>query len=134
MAREQHRVAWPIRKRGDLHHHFGQPIIKVVAKAARGDHRVEIAVGRADDPRIDRDRLASADALDSPFLKETQQLDLPGQRNVDDLVEEQSAAVRQLDLALGRLYSAGERSLSVTEKYDFGQIYGDGGVAERKRE
>src|SRR3546814_18444187 len=91
--------SFPTLRASDL---FGHPIIKVVAKAALGEHRVDIAVCRADDPRIDRDRLASADALDRPFLKETQQLDLQGQRNVADLVEEQSAAVRQLDLALGR--------------------------------
>jgi hypothetical protein len=49
-------------------------------------------VGRADDPGVDRDRLAAADPLDHPFLEEAQQLDLERQRDVADLVEEQGAA------------------------------------------
>ena len=42
---------------------------------------------------------AAADALDHPLLEEAQQFDLERQRNVADLVEEQGAALGQLDLA-----------------------------------
>ena len=86
-------------QRRDFHDDLGEAIIKVLAEAAVGDHRLEILVGGADDARVDRDRLAPADALDHPLLEEAQQLDLERQRDVADLVEEQGAALGQLDLA-----------------------------------
>ena len=38
-------------------------------------------MGRAHDPRIDRDRDTPADPLDHPFLEEAQQFDLERERN-----------------------------------------------------
>ena len=102
MAGEQHRVARPLGEAGDLHDDLGEAIIEVLAEAAVGDHRLEVLVRRADDARVDGDRLAAADALDHPLLQEAQQLDLQRQRNVADLVEEQRAALGQLDLARRR--------------------------------
>jgi len=51
----------------------------------------------ADDARIDRNRAPRADPFDHPFLKETQQFYLQRQRNVADFVQEQGAAVGELD-------------------------------------
>ena len=56
-------------------------------------------MGGAHDAGVDVDRLAAADPLDDALLKEAQQLDLQRQRDVADLVEEQSPALRQLNLA-----------------------------------
>ena len=71
------------------------------------------------------DRLAAADPLDHALLKEAQQLDLQRQRDVADLVEEQRAAVGQLDLAVGGLDRAGERALLVAEQLALEQVLGD---------
>ena len=103
-------------ERRDLHDDLGEAIIKVFAEAAVGDHRFEVLVRRADDARVDRDRLTPADALDHPLLEEAQQLDLERQRDVADLVEEQGAALRHLDLADVRLDRAGERAALVAEQ------------------
>ena len=68
-------------------------------KLLLGDQRLQVLVGRADDAHVDRDLLAAADALDHAVLQEAQQLRLQRQRHVADLVEEQRAAVGDLDLA-----------------------------------
>ena len=86
---------------------------------------------RADDAGVDRDRLAPADPLDHALLQEAQQLDLERQRHVADLVEEQRAALRLLDLALGGLDRAGEGALFVPEQLAFEQGLGDRGAVDR---
>ena len=76
------------------------------------------------------DRLAAADALDHALLEEAQQLDLERQRDVADLVEEQSAALGQLDLAGVGLDRAGERASLVAEQLGLEQILGDRGAVD----
>ena len=131
MPREQDRVAGPLGERRDLHHDLGEAVIEILAEAAVGDHRIEVLVGRADDPRVDRDRLPPADPLDHPLLEEAQQLDLQRQRNVADLVEEQGAALGELDLADVRLDRAGERAALVAEQLGLEQVLGDRGAIDR---
>ena len=130
MAGEQHRVAGALGEARDLHHDLGQAIIEIVAETAVGDHRVEILMGGADDPRVDRDRRAAADPLDHPLLQEAQQLDLQRQRNVADLVEEQGAALRQLDLARRGLDRPGEGAALIAEQLGLEQVFGDGGAVD----
>ena len=125
MPREQDRVARAFGERGDFHHDLGEPVIEILAEAALGDHRVEVLVRRADDARVDRDRLAAADALDHALLEEAQQLDLERQRNVADLVEEKRAGLRQLDLADVRFDRASEGAALVPEQLRFEQVLRD---------
>ena len=68
------------------------------------------------------DLLAAAHALDDAVLQEAQQLGLQRQRHVADLVEEQRAAVGQLDLADGLLRRARERALLVAEQLALEQL------------
>ena len=63
------------------------------------DLLLEIAVRRGDDAHVDLDRLAAADPLELALLQDAQQLDLHVQRELADLVEEQRAAVGQLEPA-----------------------------------
>ena len=102
MLGEQDGIAVALGEARDLHDDLGEAVIEILAEAARRDHLVQVLVGGADDARVDRDRLAAADPLDHPLLEEAQQLDLERQRDVADLVEEQGAAMGELDLALGR--------------------------------
>ena len=131
MLGEQSGVAGPLGEARDSHHDFGEAVVEILAERARRDHLFEILVGGADDPRVDRDRLAAADPLDHPLLQEAQQLDLQRQRDVADLVEEQRAAMGELDLALGGLDRAGEGALLVAEQFGFEQILGDRGAVDR---
>src|SRR5690606_37915347 len=71
---QQRRVARTLGEGRNFHHHFGEAIEQVLAETPVSDHRLEVLMRRADDARIDIDRLAPADALDLPFLQEPQQL------------------------------------------------------------
>jgi len=70
----------------------------------------------ADHAHVDCDLLAPAEPLDRTLLQEAQQLGLQRARQVADLVEEQRALVRRLDLADGLLRRAGEGALLVAEQ------------------
>ena len=80
------------------------------------DHRGEIAVRRGDEAHVGGQRLAAADALELALLHEPQQLALQRQRQLADLVEEQRAAVRRLDLADHARVGAGVRAALVAEQ------------------
>ena len=53
---------------------------EVLAEAALGDHRAQVAVGGGDDPDVDALRLLAADALEGAVLEDAQQAHLRGQR------------------------------------------------------
>ena len=60
---------------------------------------LQIAVGGGDDAHVDLERTRPADAFEPLVLERAQDLGLQRQRQLADLVEEQRAAVRQLELA-----------------------------------
>ena len=60
---------------------------------------LEIDVGGGDEAELHLDRLAAADPLDLAFLDRAQQLGLQVELQIADLVEEERAAVGQLELA-----------------------------------
>src|SRR5262249_57851648 len=83
--------------------HDAQAVVEVLAESLLADFLGEVGVRRRDDAHVDRDRLPAADALDLSFLQHTQQLRLDGERGIGDLVEEDRAAARELELAETRL-------------------------------
>jgi hypothetical protein len=90
-------------------------VVEVLAKPALVDHRAQVAVGRRDPPDIDLERAAAADALEPALLQDAQQLGLQLGLELADLVEEERAAVRQLEPPALALGGAGERALLVAE-------------------
>ncbi len=127
----KHRIAVALGEARDSDDDLGEAVIEILAEAARLDHLGQVLVGGADDPRVDGDRLPAADPLDHPFLDEAKQLDLERQRDVADLVEEQGAAMGELDLALVGLDRSGEGALLVAEQFGLEQVLGDGGAVDR---
>ena len=83
-----------------------------------------------DDADIDVHRLAGADALDGFFLQDAQQLGLHFEADVADFVEEQGAAVGQLEAADLVAMGAGERPFDVAEQLAFEQVGGQGGAVD----
>ena len=71
---------------------------------------------RADDAHVGAQRLAPADALEGALLEEAQELALDVERQIADLVEEQRAALGELDLAGDAAIGAGERAALVAEE------------------
>jgi hypothetical protein len=64
-------------------------------------------------------------------LQHAQQLDLPGQRQLADLVEEDGAGVRALELAAPVVGRAGERALLVAEQFGFEQAVRNRAAVDR---
>ena len=75
--------------------------------------------------------LRAADRLDLALLQRAQQLDLRGQRQFADLVEEQRAAGGFDELADVAFGGAGEGALLVTEQDRFHEIVGDRAAIDR---
>src|SRR5437870_1994885 len=87
---------------------------------------VERGVRRGDDPDVDLDRPRAAYALDLAFLEHSQELDLELGPKRADLVEEEAAPLRQLELSDLPLMGAGERALLVAEELGLDEGLGDG--------
>jgi hypothetical protein len=113
---EQRDVAVAPPQRRELDAADRQAIEQVVAKLLLLDLLVEIATGRRDDPHIDPHRAARADPPDLGALERAQQLGLQRHVELADLVDQQRAAVRELEHALAQRYRAGERAALVTEQ------------------
>ena len=88
------------------------------------DGGLKIAVGGGDDPYVDLDRPAAADALELAFLQDAQEFGLERPRNVADLVEEEGAPVRLLEAPLARFDRAGEGAAFVAEEFRLEQRFG----------
>ena len=90
------------------------------------DHRVQVAAGGGDHAHVDLDDLVAAQGLQLLLLQHTQQLGLQRQRHVADLVEEQGAAVRELELAVAALaFCAGVGAGGDAEELRLQQRLGD---------
>src|SRR5882672_1761847 len=114
--RDDDRIAVAHAQRRNADRHFVDAIVQVLPESVRRDARVEVAVGRADHAHVDRDRFPPAYPLERALLQEAQQLRLQRIRHVADLVEEERAARRVLDLALRLLVRARECALFVAEE------------------
>ena len=98
---EQQRNLVPaLAQRRQRHVNDAEPIEQVLAEFPLLAQLAQVPVGRGDDARVDGDRLVRTDALDLVRLQHAQQLHLARQRQLADLVEEDGAAVRALELAL----------------------------------
>ena len=104
-----------------------QTIVQVLAEPALRDHRHQVAVGRRDNAHVDADFLPSAHTPDPAGLKCSQQASLRFRRHVPDLVEEQGAAVRLLELADLLRNRAREGTALMTKQLAFEQVMRDSG-------
>ena len=92
---------------------------------------LEIPVRRRDDPQIDGDGLAAAQALDGALLEEAQDLHLQENGELPDLVEEERPAIGQLELALPLHVGAGERAALMPEQLGLEEGLGNGAAVDR---
>ena len=77
-----------------------QPVIQVFAEPAFFHQLAQVGVGGREDPHIHLDDLGRAERHELPLLDHAQQLDLRLRPDVADLVEEDRAAVGDLEVAL----------------------------------
>ena len=96
---EQGNVLAPLAQRRNAKWKDGEAVIEIGAEPALAHFVLEVAIGRGDDAHVDAVNTVAADTLNLPVLQGAQQLWLQFERQLADLVEEQRAAVGDLELA-----------------------------------
>ena len=131
VADERDQVLAPLAQRRQVHGDHVQPVVEVGAEGAVLDGRRQVAVGGGDDAHVDAQRTLAADAQELARLEHAQELRLGGRSHLADLVEEERALVRQLELAELLRVRVGERAALVAEELALEQRLGDGGAVQR---
>ena len=108
-----------------------QPIVQIAPELPRFDHAPQVAVGGCDDPHVDSPEGGGAERLHLVVLDGTQELGLERRGEVLDLVEEERAAVCELEHARPFLQGAGESPAGVAEELGFGERFRHGRAVHR---
>src|SRR5258708_88382 len=104
--------------------------VEVAAKFAPLHHLRQIAVSCRHQPNVHLVSPSAAQALELLFLQYSQQFRLQRQRNIADLVEEESAFVSQFETTNSLRYGSGEGASLMAKKLAFQQIQRNGRAIE----
>ena len=107
-----------------------QAVPEVLAEAPRLHLLVEATVRGGDQAHVDLQGRRAAHALELPVLDHPQQLGLELERQLADLVEEEGAAVGDLEPPLAQGGRPGEGALLVAEELALDERGGQGGAVE----
>src|SRR5439155_1032955 len=107
------------------------PTVQIAPELPRFDHAPQVAVGGCDDPHVDSPEGGGAERLHLVVLDGTQELGLERRGEVLDLVEEERAAVCELEHARPFLQGAGESPAGVAEELGFGERFRHGRAVHR---
>jgi exopolyphosphatase/pppGpp-phosphohydrolase len=99
----------------DLEH--AETVVEIGAKSALFDRLFEVVVRRGHDAHVGPQGLPAPDALEGPILEEAQQLPLDLGREIADLVEEERAALGELDAPPHAPVGAREGAPLVAEEF-----------------
>jgi hypothetical protein len=102
MFRQQRNIFSSIAKRGQVQRDDIDSVVEILAELSFPDQILEVLARRGDDANVDFDGLYAADAREFAFLQNLQQLGLRHGTEVPDFVEEQGAAVGELELPTRR--------------------------------
>src|SRR5262245_48826784 len=97
---------------------------KIRSETMCGDLFFEIAVRGGDDPDVDTDVGATADALEALFFEKAQELRLKRRGHLPDLVEKNRPGVGDFQQSFLLQTCVGERSALVTEELALEQLLG----------
>src|SRR5208283_1509124 len=111
----------PLAQRRDFDRKHPQPVKKVLAKLIVADHAFQVPVCGRNQTNINVDGFGTSEAFELLLLQGTQKLWLQIHSNVADLVEKQSAVIRQLKPASLLDERPGESTLFVAEQFTFHQ-------------
>ena len=114
-------VAALAQRRHDDRKHV-EPEKQILAEFARAGARLEIAMSGRENADVGTALLAAADALENALLENAQQLHLHVDAHVADLVQEQRAAVGELEAPNARGQRAREGAFLVTEQLALEQL------------
>src|SRR4051812_24466729 len=96
-----------------------QAVIQIGAEAPFCDRRLEVVMSGGYHTNIHTLRTGGAHALEFPFLQHTKELHLNLLRQITDFVQENRAAVGQLEAPLSHPHGASERALLMAEQFAF---------------
>ena len=119
----------PQLRQADLHK--AQTVVQVAAELLLGDQTLDVLVRRGDHAHVERLRGVRSQLRDALLLQHAQQAHLHVHRHLADLVEEQRAAVRELELPhRARLARPGERPALVAEQLGGQQVARQGAAVD----
>src|SRR6266566_842822 len=130
---ERREVVAPLSKRRERDREHAQPIVQIAAELARLDHAPEVAVRGGDDADVEPPHAGGAERPHLAVLHDAQELRLERGHEVLDLVEEERAAIGELQHARALLHRAGEGAARVSEELALGERLGDGGAVDREK-
>src|SRR5262245_18220620 len=99
-----------------------EPKHQIVSKATGGDFTIEIAASRRQDANVDFDPAFASEPTHLTAFDRAQEACLKRDIEIADFVDEQRAAVRQLEDSLAHADRAAERAALVTEELGFDQV------------
>ena len=105
-------------------------VVEIFAETALAHEHVERAIGGRDQAEVDVDRFVAAEAFEASLFEHAQQLGLRHQRHVADFVEEQRAAVGELEAARLAIVRAGEGAFFIAENFRFEQAVRERGAVD----
>ncbi len=117
-------------QRRDCYDVEGEAVEQVGAEFAGGGEVGEVDVGGGDDADVDLQGFAAADAFELAVLYDAQQLFLHGLAGGGDFVEEDGAAVGELEAAWAAALGAGEGAGFMAEQFGVQQGVGQGGAVQ----
>ncbi len=113
---QQRDVLGPLHQRRHADGKHAQPVVQVLAEPACPDLGVEVPVGGGDHAHVDVEGPGRADRHDLPLLQDPQQVHLQRRARFADLVEEDRAAVGDLEQPFLVGGGARERAALVAEE------------------
>ena len=131
MASQQRDIFPPLPQRWYFNRHHIQAIVEILAKTP-GIHLCgKIAMGRRNQPDINRDNLVATDTLNFALLNRTQQTHLHHRRDIANFIEKQRAAVRLNKAPFPAFIGSSKRPFFVTEQFRFQQGFVECRTVER---
>ncbi len=132
MRREHGHVVRPLAQGGDGNRHDAQTVVQVLAQHPRAQRVLGVAVRGRDEAHVHhRVGPLTAHAPHDAVLDHAQQLRLDRLRHLDQLIQEQRAAVGHFEQAGFVADRAGEGAFHVTEHFRFEQRLGKRGAVHR---
>ncbi len=127
---EERNGTHPFAQGRDLQRDHVEPIEEVLPKAPFLDRDFEVPIGRGHHSRVHPHVAAPAERRKLPVLEHLQQLRLERWGHLADLVQEDRAVVRELELAELLALRAGERALLEAEELALEQLGGQRGAVD----
>ena len=110
-----------------------QPVIKVGPQAPTGNRLAGSAIGRGQHPHVHLLLGARAQPAELPFFQDSEQFCLGSRRHFANLVQQQRAAVGQLEAAGPPLRRAGECAFLMAEDFALDQCLRNGRAVDRDK-